>query len=169
MISSLIDGGASVYVLAPDFAPDTRHSLLQLGAEPFVYPLNRAGFNPFSDFRSLFFLLRFFVRYRPSSVLTYFVKPNIWAIIAAFIAGIPTRVPMVEGMGYSFTPSSSGSRSFNKKLLSLVILFLYSISLRMASSVLVLNSDDKRLLASSCFLSHQKLFLLGGIGVCLNS
>jgi glycosyltransferase involved in cell wall biosynthesis len=169
LISSLLNSGVSVYVLAPDFSLQTRNSLLSLGAKPFIYPLNRVGLNPLSDLRSFLFLLRFFLRHRPSSVLTYFVKPNIWAIFAAFFAGVHARVSIVEGLGYSFTPSSSGSRSLAKIFTSLVILFLYSISFRMASSVLVLNSDDKRLLASSCVLSSCKLHLLGGIGVCLQS
>jgi len=169
LITSLLNSGASVYVLAPDFSLETRESLLSLGAIPFVFPLTRVGLNPLSDLCSLFFLLRFFARHRPSSVLTYFVKPNIWGIVAAFFAGIPTRVSIVEGMGYPFTPSSFGSRSLMKILISLVILFSYAISMRMASSVLVLNSDDKSLLSSFCFLNPEKLHLLGGIGVCLQT
>ena len=127
----------------------------------------RTGISPFKDLLSLWALYKIFVMVQPNMVLTYFVKPNIWGMLAAALAHVPRRIAMVEGMGYVFTENSIGRRTLRQLVLGWLIMRLYQLSFIAADRVIVLNVDDLRDLRSSCGLRPSKAFLLGGIGVSL--
>ena len=168
LISALVQKGCCVHVLAPDHSVETKERLRLIGATSADYYLSRSVASPFLDLRSLFSILRIFFLVRPDVALTYFVKPNIWGIIAAAMAGIPRRIAMIEGMGYCFTPNASGYRSFKQLLLGWLILRLYQLAFMAANQVIVLNPDDMNELRHKCYLRPSKTILLGGIGVSLD-
>src|SRR5512132_1683949 len=47
-------------------------------------------------------LLRVFCRERPDVVCDITIKPIVYGALAARLAGVPTTVGMVEGLGYGF-------------------------------------------------------------------
>jgi glycosyltransferase involved in cell wall biosynthesis len=168
LISALVEKGCCVQVLAPDHSAETKDRLRLIGASSGDFFLSRSGASPFLDLRSLYSILRIFCSDRPDVVLTYFVKPNIWGIIAAAMACVPKRIAMVEGMGYCFTPNANGYRSLKQLLLGWLILRLYQLAFMAANRVIVLNSDDINELYRKCGLKPSKTVLLGGIGVSLD-
>lgn len=168
LISSLVCSGTKVFVLAPNHSDSTRSGIVSLGAFPHSYPLNRSGFNPISDIRAFFFLYQFFKKHRVDSVLTYFVKPNIWGMLAASFARVPIRVALVEGLGLAFSPSYCIQDFLFKFLIASVVKVLYAFSLRFSKSVVVLNSADRKMLVKCCGISPRKIQVLGGIGIDLS-
>lgn len=168
LIAALISKGHRVEVLAPDHTFDTRKKLTRLGASAIDYPLSRGSLSPLRDLFCLVKLFTLFCRIQPDVVLTYFVKPNIWGILAASFARVPWRVALIEGMGYAFTQGSNGRRTFKQIIVSWLIQLLYRLAFMQASRVVVLNRDDMRDLQIMCGLKASKAVLLGGIGVCLS-
>ena len=168
LISSLVDKGCIVTVFAPNHTRETTTLLNDLGAFVASFPMVRAGISPLRDLLSFLSLFSLFLKKKPDVVLTYFVKPNIWGIFSSFLARVPWRVSIVEGMGYAFTANSFGSRSFLQRVTSWFILLLYRLSFSLSNRVVVLNSDDLNQLVDSSGLSPAKSFLLGGIGVQLD-
>ena len=168
LIHSLVNLGCSVTVLAPNLTEDIISQVNSLGASVVEIGLSRTNNNLFYDFFIFCRLYIYFVRFSPDVVLTYFLKPNVLGIISAFFARIPRRICMVEGLGYYFTPSSSGRRSFKKIVISQIILFLYRLVFHLSHAVITLNSDDKYLLVKCSGLSDSKSLPLRGIGICLD-
>lgn len=64
--------------------------------------MDRRGVSPLGDLKLLWQYLWIFRKYRPDCVLTYTVKPNIYASLAARVLGIP-RINTVTGLGAMLT------------------------------------------------------------------
>jgi glycosyltransferase involved in cell wall biosynthesis len=168
LIDCIVKKGHSVVVLSPDHNSQTVSELRMLGASADHYQLSRSGLNPLLEVHTFISLFSAFRRHRPTIVLTSFVKPNIWGILAAWFARIPVRVGMVEGMGYTFTPNSFGRLTLKQTCVGRLILLLYRLAFLVAHRVVVLNQDDMKFLQSSCGLQSHKAVLLRGIGISLS-
>ena len=167
LIQELLSCGCSVEILAPDHTAETETALKKLGAHTTRLPLARTGLNPIEDLQTLVFLWRHFRTTQPDIVFSYAAKTNIWGMPAAALAGIPTRIAMVEGLGYAFTDGIDGQRSLNQRMLGALLAKLYRLAFQCAHKVIVLNSDDAGELQSLCGLKPRKTELLGGIGIPL--
>lgn len=168
LIRSLVNSGCSVTVLAPNLTPEIILELNAIGASVLETNISRTSNNLFRDIIVLFTLYSRFLKLAPDVVLTYFLKPNIFGTFAAFLAFVPMRVCMVEGLGHYFTPLPSNKFSFKKYLISELILLLYSLVFKLSHVVITLNSDDRSLLVNRCGLNDSKSLPLRGIGVSLD-
>ncbi|RLV61407.1 glycosyltransferase family 1 protein [Parashewanella curva] len=164
LIQSLVKQGHTVYAFALDYDDVSLKRISALGAIPVKYSLSRAGMNPIKDIKDTFLLYKQFCDLGLDTVLSFFVKPSIYGTIAAFLAGVPKRFAMIEGLGYAHTKDKNGF-SFKKRFLQIALGCLYTISLPLTKKVIFLNHDDPRDLAKSSLLSKNKAFILGGIGV----
>jgi len=165
LIRDLVAHGAQVFALAPDYTPEIRAAVTELGATPIDYPLNRTGTNPLQDVRTLLALARILRRLRPDVVMPYNIKPVIYGTLAAAIAGVPQRVALIEGLGYAFIDRQH--LSLRERFLRALIKSLYRLALRRAQVVLFLNPDDIEEFTQARIVEPSKAFLLGGIGVDL--
>jgi len=166
LISSMVKMGIRVYALAPDYDDELRLKVADLGAQPVDFSLSRTGINPVRDafdMVRLAFLLR---RLRPDVTLGYFIKPVIFGTLAAWLAGVPHRVAMIEGLGYVFTLTGQ-SEKFQRKLLRGLVIQLYRIALAHAHKIIFLNQDDIDEFVDAGLLQQRKVVKLGGIGVSL--
>lgn len=168
LIRSLVNSGCSVTILGPSFTPDIIFQLHALGASVSQINFSRTSSNLLRDTIEFLTLYLRFLRLSPDVVLTYFLKPNIFGIFAAFLAFVPMRVCMVEGLGHFFTPSPSNKFSFKKYFLSELILLLYAFIFKLSHVIVTLNSDDRALLVDRCGLTDSKTLPLRGIGVSLD-
>jgi glycosyltransferase involved in cell wall biosynthesis len=131
------------------------------------FSLSRTGMNPVrdaADMLCLAFLLR---RLRPDIALSYAIKPVIYGTLAAWLAHVPRRFAMIEGLGFVFTPSE-GVQLLKRRILKGAVCLLYYASLRHANRVFFLNKDDIEEFLKSHLVSSEKIFHLGGIGVNLD-
>lgn len=165
LIRDLTAAGYRVWALAPDYDDTTRAWIRELGARPVDYPLDRTVKGPFREIRSLFALWRILRRLRADVCLAYFVKPVIYGTVAAWLAGVPRRVALIEGAGYVFGDEAVSTR--RGRLLRRTVTALYRFALHRAHRVVVLNRDDYELFADTGMAPPGRLDMLPGIGVDL--
>lgn len=154
LLGQLVSEGHEVYAAAPNLSPGSSiyEELTRLGVRPISVGLVRTGMNPFLDLQTLGSLTATFRRLRPDLVLCYTVKPVIWGSIAARIARVPRRVAMITGAGSVLSEDPSNIGPFVKS----VVLSLYRIALRTATTVVFFNRDDVQLF-------HKKGLLRNGV------
>lgn len=164
LITDLVAKGVKVYALAPDYTGDFRAQVSALGAVPIDFDLARTGMSPLRDLRDmteLTFLLR---RLKPEVTLGYFIKPVIYGTLAAWLAGVPHRVAMIEGLGYVFTQSVE-RLSWSRVLLREGVSLLYRLALSRAHRVIFLNKDDIFDFLRIGLVEFPKIRHVQGIGV----
>lgn len=166
LLKKLIENGFEVCALAPDFSLDVLNELKIIGVLTVPYSFNRTGMNPVSDLFNLIKLIFLLKKINPEIIFSYSIKPVIFGNIAAYFAGIRNRICMIEGLGYIFTKNKQGLSIF-KKVLSILVKFLYICSFKKASKIIFLTSDDMNFFKLSNELK-KKCFVLGGIGVDLD-
>ncbi|GIW60952.1 MAG: glycosyl transferase family 1 [Patescibacteria group bacterium] len=164
LIKDFVAQGWEVVALAPDFTPEIRKAVIELGAGTLDYPLDRTGMNPIQDLRTFWALVRIFKDLRPCAILTYNSKPNVYGILAAVLARVPLRAAVVEGLGFAFTP---GEETLKKRVVRAALKALYRLSFTFAHKVFFLNPDDLKEFVSQGLVRPEKAVLLGGIGVPL--
>lgn len=167
LIQSLANAGHTVYAFAVDYTPASRQQVEALGAIPVDYSLSRTGMNPFRDLSDTWRLARQFKELSIDLVFSFFVKPSIYATLAARLAGVPRRYAMLEGLGFIHTPTKNGF-TLKKRVLQLVQGALVSVSYAFAHKVLFLNPDDPKDLCKTALLNQRKLHVLGPIGLNLD-
>lgn len=166
LIRTLCSHGVEVLALAPNFDSATREKIIDLGATPVDFPMSRTGLNPMLDALNTWRLAQLLLKLKPNITLGYFIKPVIFGSIAAWYARVPHRFAMVEGLGFVFTPTSD-RLSFFRRVLKLLVMWLYKLGMSCAERVIFLNPDDMAELVAADLLPEEKSFLLGGIGVDL--
>lgn len=167
MIASLVASGVKVYALAPDFTDSIRVELVEMGAKPVDYSLSRTGIAPLRDVLDTLKLVRILKRIGPDAVFSYFIKPVIYGSIAAFLARVPLRFAMIEGLGYVFATSGPAD-SLKRRALREIVSRLYAVALARNEKVFFLNVDDVEALVGAGTVSREKVVLLDGIGVDLD-
>lgn len=140
LIKSLVARGHEVHAIAPSLTEDTETAewLCRQGVVCHKIPFSRVGLNPFSDLRLLVSLVIFMRRIQPNVFIGYTIKPVIWGTLAAKIAGVPSRVALITGLGYAFTGSARGKRWFIQKIAR----WLYGLALQRSTLVFLQNQDD---------------------------
>jgi len=166
LISALVAKGIEVLAIAPDYDESTRASVRAFGAVPIDCSFSRTGVNPIRDGLDTLRLALLLRHLRPDVTLGYFIKPVIFGTLAAWLAGVPRRVAMIEGLGYVFT-SSGGREPVRRKLLRSLVSRLYRFALARAHKVIFLNSDDINEFVGAGLVQEPKVIKLGGIGVDL--
>jgi glycosyltransferase involved in cell wall biosynthesis len=166
LISALVRANVRVYALAPDYNDGLRQQIVALGAHPVDFQLTRTGMNPWRDILDMLRLIALLRRLRPDVTLGYTIKPVIYGMLAAWMARVPHRVAMIEGLGYVFT-SSGVSLSWKRKQLRNAVSWLYRVALARAHRVIFLNRDDIAEFVDGGLVDGAKVVHLGGIGVDL--
>lgn len=166
LIKALSAKGVKVIALAPDYDEFLRQKVIELGAEPVDYSLARTGMNPLRDLWDAVGLTLLLRELRPDVTLGYFIKPVIYGVLASWMARVPRRIAMIEGLGYVFTESGRAA-SLKRKILRWVVSCLYRAALGRACRVVFLNRDDVREFTQAGLVESERAVCLGGIGVNL--
>lgn len=166
LIKDLVSRGIEVLAIAPDYDEETRGSVNALGAVPIDCSFSRTGMNPFSDGLDTLRLTMLLRRLQPDLTFVYFIKPVIFGTLSAWLAGVPQRVAMIEGLGYVFT-SSTSREPLRRKVLRSLVSRLYRFALARADKIFFLNSEDIDQFVGADLVQESKVIKLGGIGVDL--
>lgn len=97
--------------------------------------IDRRGTNIIADMKLFAHYLKLFIKNKPSVVLTYTAKPNVYAGLAAYLLGIPV-ISNVTGFG-----SVLNEGGFKQKL----IMSLFKFSFRRSVCVMFQNSTNMKL------------------------
>ena len=139
-IRLLRENGYEVFAVVASGAWNDR---IEAGGASYVeWKLSRSGRNPFAEIGSIIGLTRILRRIRPDIVQNFHTKPNIYAPIAAKLAGVPITISTVTGLGYTFVERPGLAARFAKRL----TLAMYSFANRLADEVTFQNIDDMKLL-----------------------
>jgi glycosyltransferase involved in cell wall biosynthesis len=165
LLKCLVDSGLQVDVVAPDIGSDvaTKAQLDRLGVAWHTVPLQRTGVNPIADIRTLIAYAKLMRRIKPDVFLGYTAKPIIFGIPAARLCGVSRRIALVTGLGYGF--QGGRSRAFLRQM----IRGLYTLSLRVASTIVFQNPDDQKTFLDLGLISRSaETALVNGSGVSLD-
>lgn len=167
LILEMVKRGKEVFALAPDYDESTRAAVRAMGVVPVDYSISRTGMNPVRDAADMVRLALLLRRLKPDITMGYAIKPVIYGTLAAWIARVPQRFAMIEGLGYVFTPNE-GAEPMKRRSLRVGVSILYAAALWSADLVFFLNKDDIDEFSKKGLVSPTKVFMLGGIGVDLD-
>jgi glycosyltransferase involved in cell wall biosynthesis len=167
LIRDLVGSGIQVFALAPDIDEEIWRELEEIGVKPVHITLSRVGLNPVRDLWDTLLLIALLKRLRPDVTLSYLIKPVIYGTVAAFLAGVPRRIALIEGLGYVYTASDE-QLTWRKSALRFFVSLLYKNSLKLADRVIFLNHDDIREFVGAGLVVPSKVVLIDGIGIDLN-
>ncbi len=128
-----------------------------LGCRCINTEVNRRGINPVTDFKLYLTYRRLLKSEKPDMVITYSIKPNIYAGFACRILGIPYCVN-VQGLGTAFQNSTVAG----------IVTVMYQTALRKAKTVFFENRENAdEFIRRKIVIAEQKT-VLNGAGVNLN-
>ena len=119
--------------------------------------LKRRSINPVSDIQLYQFYRKLLKMERPDMVITYSIKPNIYAGYACYQMQIPYCVN-VQGLG----------TAFQKMPISVVVTMMYKIALRKAKTVFFENDTNAEEFVKRGIIKSEKKTILKGAGVNLD-
>ncbi|MBU1916973.1 glycosyltransferase family 4 protein [bacterium] len=160
LLSALVKKGFDVYVITPT-GPYVE-KMESLGLTHIAIPMERF-IGPLADlflFIRLFFLFR---KHRFDIVHTMTVKPNVFGVIAAKLAGIKKVVGLVSGTGFVF----SETVNLRQKVLRALVCRLYRFANRFTTRVWFQNGEDLDIFVAHKLISRNKTLLIksGGINI----
>ena len=162
LIQALKREGYDLLISCPDGPKfdlmDRRYGLRR--GRDFLYddpPIDRRGTSVGKDGRLLFHYYKLFRKHRPSVLLTYTAKPNVYACFAAKLLHIPV-ICNVTGLG-SVQQMREPKRS--------VIMALFRKAYRLADSVMFQNEANMRFALEHGFIRGEYR-LIPGSGVALD-
>ncbi|MBF0784788.1 glycosyltransferase family 1 protein [Muribacter muris] len=167
LIIEFVSNGHEVYCFAFGYTNKEKEQIKNWGAIPKDHYLDLKGLNPIRDLTGIYKLYHSIKSINPDIVFSTFIKPVIFGTIAAKLARVPRIVGMIEGLGNAFTYHKEG-QSFKAKIIRLIQVILYKISLPHLNSIIFLNPDDKNDLVDTFNIKVKEMHILGGIGVDLD-
>lgn len=119
--------------------------------------VDRRGINPKTDFKLYRTYVKLLKSERPDMVITYSIKPNIYAGFACRMMGIPYCVN-VQGLG----------TAFQKEPIATMVTLMYKVALGRAKTVFFENKINAAEFVNRGILSESKETILNGAGVNLD-
>ena len=164
MLREMASAGHAVLAIAPEADAAVTAELEGLGVAFSPVHLRRAGMNPVRDSLTILSLARTLRRFRPDVILVTAAKPVIYGSIAARLAGVPLRAAMITGVGSAL----AGGRGRRRRILSLVVRWMYRAGLRHADVVFFQNGDDELLFRRLGLVGRRhRLVRIAGSGIDL--
>ena len=162
LLQELVRNGYDVVALGPEHHAPTVEALAKIGVSFVSVPMARAGLNPFEDLRTLAALWSAFRTLRPDVVLSYTMKPIIYGLIAARLAGVKERHALITGLGYTF---SDHARNPRLRLIRKLVTQMYRIALRGVGRVFVYNEADANDVRCGRMVDPLRIVAVPGSGV----
>ncbi|HOP55944.1 MAG TPA: glycosyltransferase family 4 protein [bacterium] len=117
--------------------------------------LKRGGRNPLTELILILKLYEIYKKEKPSLVIHYTIKPNIYGNIASRLAKTKS-ISVVTGLGSLFV---------SKSVLQEMVSFLYRFSFKFCDRVFFLNSDDRDYFINRGIVQPEKTVLIKGEGI----
>jgi len=130
--------------------------LKNMGCKMIDTYVDRRGINPFTDFHLLKNYNQILKEEKPDKVITYSIKPNIYAGILCRYMKIPYYAN-VQGLG----------TAFQNAVLSKVVTFLYKFAFKKVNIVFFENKGNASVFQQRKIIPEKKQRILNGAGVNL--
>lgn len=155
LLEKLLSEKYDVMVVAPE--DKLSEKIEEMGCKFIPVKMNSRGTNPFDDLRLILKYKKIIKSKRPDIVLTYTIKPNVYAGYVCSKLKIP-YIPNITGLGTSVEQPG---------LLQKITLFLYKIGIRKAKCVFFQNRDNLDFMLKHGIVKENKYKLIPGSGVNL--
>jgi len=170
LIEAMLKAGHRVTAAAAGFDPKLTAWFAARDVAYFDVPIERAGLNPLADIRTLARFVRLMRATKPDLVFAYMIKPVVYGLIAARIAGVQRRAAMITGLGYAFTESAHEGLIARAKRAGVHVAAraAYALALPFADTVIFQNGDDRAAFAQLRLTrAGQRVARVNGSGVDL--
>lgn len=149
LVSKLIKTGYNVAIFSPKSVMLKKYE--NMGATVVNTPMVRRGKNLVQEVKLIRKYYKLLHSYLPDCVLTYTIKPNIYAGIISKLCKIPYLVN-VTGLGTSFDKDS---------ILRKILVRLYRLSINSAACVFYQNKDNQQKLLKDGIVNNHSVVLPG--------
>ena len=158
LIKKIISLGYEVVVTGPDTENIDR--ILELGARFVEIPMKKTGTSIVGDLKYCYNLFRLMRHEKPDVTLGYTVKPVVYGVLAAKLAGVKNINGMVTGGGYTFT-----AKTLKARLLGIIVRILYKFGFLCTDHIIFQNSDDLEEFCQIGLCRRKKCSVVNGSGV----
>ena len=165
LIKDIIDHGHKVYAFSTTYNPEEKKQVEEVGAIPIEYEVSRVGLNPFKELAVIKRLKNLFIEHEIDTILAYFIKPVIYASIAARLAGIQNINSLIAGLGYAFTQEPDANFDLKRKGIKGILMGLFIIALSFNNKVFFQNPDDLKYFINKKLVAYEKAVKVNGSGV----
>lgn len=155
LLCKLLQKGYRVVVVAQE--DEYTERLKAMGCEYRPLYISASGKNPFQDVFTILSLVRTFRLIKPSYILNFSPKVNIYSSIASWFIRCKV-INNIAGLGVVFIGNG---------IVSKIVKLLYRISQQRADLILFQNEDDRKVFLDSNICSIEKTDMLPGSGVDL--
>jgi len=156
LVRAMIENGHEVIAIAP--VDKYSNKVRSLVSKYVAVPSKNQGINPFEDLFLMYRYWRIFRQEKIECVLTYTIKPNIYASLAARLLSIST-INNISGLGTAF---------INYSWLTFLVKQLYRVALRNSFSIFFQNEDDLYEFEREGLISKNISEVLPGSGINLD-
>lgn len=139
LLQAMVENGHEVVAFGPERDAPTIEALAGIGVRFVQVPMARAGLDPLQDLQTLAALWVALRKLSPDVILCYTMKPIVYGLLAARLAGVPQRHALVTGLGYVFSGDEDNSRL---PLIRYIATRLYRAALHGDGRVFVYNEAD---------------------------
>jgi glycosyltransferase involved in cell wall biosynthesis len=153
LIETLLELGYRVVAYSP--VDDYVLRVEELGVRYVRLPIDNASTNPLREFATLLRMYRMLRRERPTVLLTFTPKVNIYGSLAARMLGIPV-IANLSGLGRAFVAGG---------WLEFMVRRLYRLALARTRTVFFQNEEDRTLFVGAGLVESRKAKRLPGSGV----
>lgn len=129
--------------------------LKSLGVDLRELPVDRRGLNPFRDFRLFMRYISIIKNEKPSFVITYTVKPNVYGGMACRLRKVPYAIN-ITGLGTAFQ---------NDGIVKKIVTILYRIACKGTRIVFFENVGNRDIFVKNRIVDMEKTHVLNGAGV----
>lgn len=143
-----------VYISTPFVGHEK--DLEALGCKLIETSVDRRGINPVTDFKLLSAYFKMIKEVKPEMVLTYSIKPNIYAGLVCRMRKVP-YCANVQGLG----------TAFQKKGIAEIVTVMYKIALKKAVTVFFENEENARIFRYKKITPATQQTILSGAGINL--
>lgn len=138
-------------------------SLEQKGIKLQHIPMYRGGINPLKDFKTIFYIWKFFKKEKPDIAHLVTIKPYLYGGIISRLTSVPSVVSAVTGLGSLFI-----SKDFKMRFLRFLLHPIYKLTFNHFNQIVIMqNQDDQKELVDWGVVNITKIKLLKGSGVKL--
>jgi len=156
LLNALSNRGYKIYILAP--RDDYSKRLENLGYIFYHIDINNKGTNPLEDLKLIYRYFKILREIAPDILLTYTIKPNIYASFASKLLKIRT-VNVIAGLGTVFLDNSTSSK---------IARLLYKFAFK-ENSILFENRDDYEEFIKRGIIKAKQATVVLGSGIDTNS
>ncbi|MGF1685056.1 glycosyltransferase family 4 protein [Photobacterium minamisatsumaniensis] len=155
-MTALMDIGYNVIAVSPK--DEFSDKIEELGVRHIDIFIDQGGMNPVKDFYTFISFIRIYSKLKPSVVLNFTPKNNIYSTIASHLNNSKS-INNIAGLGTIF---------INKGIVATIVKALYRFSQSYASTVFFQNDDDKAIFIQNKIVPVDIVDRLPGSGADLN-